>query len=132
MYIQQMRFGDRIHFEIECDVDEEEVKIPTFILQPLVENAVIHGLSKKEEGGNIHIRIWENGEDLEISVKDTGMGMSKEKLEEVRARMEEDYAHSNIGLGNIYRRIKLIHPGSEMNMKSIEGIGTEINITIRR
>ena len=132
MYIQQMRFGDRIHFEIECDVDEEEVKIPTFILQPLVENAVIHGLAKKEEGGNIHIRIWEEEENLEISVRDTGIGMSKEELEAVRARMEEDYTHSNIGLGNIYRRLKLIHPGSEMHMKSIEGKGTEIHITIRR
>lgn len=132
MYIQQMRFGDRIHFEIECDVDEEQVKIPTFILQPLVENAVIHGLAKKEEGGTINIRIWEDGKNLEISVKDTGIGMSKEELDRVQARMEEDYTHSNIGLGNIYRRIKLMHPGSKMIIKSIEGKGTEIHITILR
>ncbi len=51
MYLQQMRFGTRLHYDIQCLVDSSRIMIPTFTLQPLVENAVVHGISKKEEGG---------------------------------------------------------------------------------
>ena len=53
--------------------------IPAFTLQPVVENAIIHGLSKKEQGGKIFIRIWQKGGDVIISVADTGVGMSQQR-----------------------------------------------------
>lgn len=132
MYIQQMRFGDRISYEVECLVDEEETKVPTLTFQPLVENAVIHGLAKKEEGGQIFIRIWNENDDLRICVKDTGVGMSSEVLESLKAKLEEDYSYSNIGIGNVYRRLKLAYPKSGMDIRSIENEGTVIEITIRK
>lgn len=132
MYIQQMRFGDRISYEIECLVDEESTKVPTLIFQPLVENAVIHGLARKEAGGVIHIRIWEENEKLLIRVKDTGVGMIPEVREAVKAKLEEDYSHSNIGIGNVYRRLKLAYPKSRMDIQSIENEGTVIEITISK
>lgn len=132
MYIQKMRFGDRIDYEIQCLVDEEETKVPTFTFQPLVENAVIHGLGPKEEGGRITICIWEAEEDLKISVSDTGVGMSEAVLEKVKEKIGEDYSHSNIGIGNVYRRIKLAYPSSDMDIRSKENEGTEIEITIRK
>ena len=130
MYIQKMRFGDRIDYEIECLVDEEKTMVPTFILQPLAENAVIHGLAHKEEGGKIDICIRESEEKLIICVKDTGVGINKENLKAIKEKLEEDYSFSNIGLGNIYRRIKLAYPGSSMDIQSIENRGTLIEIVI--
>jgi len=132
MYIQQMRFGDRISYEIECLVDEEQTKVPTLTFQPLVENAVIHGLSRKEEGGMVYIRIWEEDSDLKISVKDTGVGMEPEALDAVKARLNEEYGYSNIGIGNVYRRVKLAYPNSSMDISSMENKGTTIEITIRK
>lgn len=132
MYIQQMRFGDRISYEIECLVDEEMTKVPMLTFQPLVENAVIHGLARKEEGGKIHIRIWEESETLFIRVADTGVGMVPEVLDAVKVKLEEDYSHSNIGIGNVYRRLKLAYPKSSMDIKSRENEGTVIEITIRK
>ena len=130
MYIQQMRFGDRISYEILCEVDEETTKVPTLTFQPLVENAVIHGLSKKEAGGTVHIRIWEENENLMIRVKESGVGMEPEILESVKTKLEEEYSHSNIGIGNVYRRIKLAYPGSSMDIWSVEDEGTVIEIKI--
>jgi len=132
MYIQQMRFGDRISYEIECMVDEEQTKVPTLTFQPLVENAIIHGVSKKEEGGKVYIRIWEEDAELKISVKDTGIGMNTEALEKVKARLNEKYGYSNIGIGNVYRRMKLAYPDSSMDISSVENEGTTIEITIRK
>lgn len=132
MYIQQMRFGERIDYEIDCQVDEERTKVPTFIFQPLVENAVIHGLAKKEEGGKIQIRIREEEDGIGILVEDTGVGMTEEILESVRENLEKEYSHANIGLGNIYRRIRLAYPGSTMDIRSREQQGTTIEIIIRK
>ena len=107
-------------------------KVPTLTFQPLVENAVIHGLARKEEGGKIHIRIWEESETLFIRVADTGVGMVPEVLDAVKVKLEEDYSHSNIGIGNVYRRLKLAYPKSSMDIKSRENEGTVLEITIRK
>ena len=64
MYIQQMRFGSRILYSCDLKVDAEQAMIPAFTLQPVVENAMVHGLSKKEQGGRVHVRIWEQGKRL--------------------------------------------------------------------
>ena len=105
MYIHQMRFGDRFRWEISCDRALYQEEVPVFMLQPLVENAVIHGISEKENGGSIHIKIKKNGDILWISVEDTGNGMSREKLASIRHAMETKGTGLGIGLGNIYRRI---------------------------
>ena len=57
MYLQQMRFGERIRYELNCKVEQELVMVPAFTFQPLVENAIIHGVSPKEEGGSIRIVV---------------------------------------------------------------------------
>lgn len=131
MYIQQMRFGERVDYEIDCRVDEKYVQVPTFTLQPLVENAIIHGVSPKEEGGKIYIRIRQAGERLIIMVCDTGVGMAPEFLEDLRKKLEEeDYSYSNIGLGNIWHRLKLTYPDSKMKICSKQNVGTVVRISI--
>ena len=131
MYIQQMRFGSRILYSCDLKVDAEQAMIPAFTLQPVVENAMVHGLSKKEQGGRVHVRIWEQGKRLVISVADTGLGMSEERLAEVTEAMKERrISRIGIGLGNIYKRIHMMYKQGEFRIASIEGRGTVIQMFI--
>ena len=131
MYIQQMRFGSRILYSCDLKVDAEQAMIPAFTLQPVVENAMLHGLSKKEQGGRVHVRIWEQGNRLVISVADTGLGMSEERLAEVTEAMKERRtSRIGIGLGNIYKRIHMMYKQGEFRIASIEGRGTVIQMFI--
>lgn len=131
MFLQEMRFGGRIRCEIDCRIDAELVMIPTFTFQPLVENAIIHGLAPKEEGGVIHIRILKKGGLLCIDIADDGLGMDTETLRELRRRMhEEDGSRTNIGLFNIYKRIHTMYALGSMRIYSRQGRGTIICIRL--
>ncbi len=131
MYLQKMRFGSRIRYSLDLETDAENAIIPSLSLQPIVENAVVHGLSKKEKGGILHIRIWKTGEILVLSVADTGLGMSKERCEEVSAAMKERRtAKIGIGLGNIYKRVHMMYEKGDLKICSREGRGTVIRLLI--
>lgn len=118
--IQKLRFGDRINLEkqIAEDIVMEQYQILPLLLQPVIENAIIHGLEDDEREGHIILsvyrRITEQGEMLFIDVQDDGGGMTQEKLQELRENIEhKDMSRSkSIGLYNINQRIKL-HYGSE-------------------
>ena len=129
MYLQQMRFGQRIRYDTDCKPDTMEVLVPSFALQPLVENAIIHGISPKGQGGRIHVRSWMEGRRLWISVADTGRGMALERLEEIRlalARGEEKA--TGMGVGNIYRRVHGMYRDGEVFIYSSEGRGTVVQM----
>lgn len=129
MYLQQMRFGKRIRYETECSPDTLEVLVPSFALQPLVENAIIHGLSSKGQGGRIYVRSWMRGKRLWISVADTGTGISRERLEEIRKGLEAgDERVTGVGVGNIYRRIHGMYEDGELLLYSKEGCGTVVQM----
>ncbi len=131
MYIQQMRFGERVKFEIDCGIEESMAIIPTFTFQPLVENAIIHGLASKEEGGKIRIRVWERDEETFITVHDTGVGMSEEKLNKLKRKLEEgNVSRDSIGVGNVYRRFKIMYPEGQFTIYSREKKGTLIKLQI--
>ncbi|MCI8949637.1 MAG: histidine kinase [Lachnospiraceae bacterium] len=131
IYIQQMRFGSRIQYSCSLEVDKSEVMIPSFTLQPLIENAIVHGLSKKEQGGRLFLRIWKQGGAVRISVADTGQGMSEVKKEQLVAALKEHATETmGIGLGNIYQRIHAMYQGGEVKIYSKEGRGTVIQITV--
>lgn len=131
MYLQKMRFGSRIKYRLSLETDAAAVMIPSLSLQPIVENAIVHGISKKEVGGILHVRIWKKDQDLVLSVADTGLGMSEEKLEEVRKAMaERRTAKIGIGLGNIYKRIHMIYQGGDLQIYSCEGKGTIIQMIL--
>ena len=126
MYIQQMRFGS---YDTDCNQDTLEVLVPSFALQPLVENAIIHGISPKGQGGRIHVRSWMEGRRIWISVADTGRGMARERLEEIRralARGEEKA--TGVGVGNIYRRVHGMYQDGEIFIYSSEGRGTVVQM----
>lgn len=134
MFIQQKRFGNRITYEIDCQTDAETVVIPTFTFQPLVENAIIHGLSDKEEGGHIFIRVRQVMGRICIVVADNGMGMKLADLQDLRNRLRQEETdksgRNSIGLFNIYKRIHTMYADGKMRIHSKEGVGTIISIRI--
>ena len=128
LYIQKKRFGTRISWEIINRVQAEQIEVPVFLIQPLVENAVIHGISEKEEGGSICVRIVQEDGLLRIEVEDTGVGIEPERLEQIRTGILERGSGLGIGLGNIYRRISAYYDLSEVTIDSRRNEGTVVRI----
>ena len=134
MFIQEKRFGSRITYEINCRTDAEMVFIPTFTFQPLIENAIIHGLASKEAGGHIWIRIYERRGMIFIAVADNGMGMDRESLKSLRQGLHNDdgnrTARTSIGLFNIYKRVHTMYENGVMQIHSKAGVGTIVSLRI--
>ena len=113
MMIQHLRFGDRIRYErkVEEGMDLSRYQILPLLLQPVVENAIVHGMEEKDEGGLISISVYTKTSDqkeiLYIDVEDNGCGMTEEILEKLRNEIEiRDMSRSkSIGLYNINQRI---------------------------
>ena len=84
IYLQKMRFGGRIRYSIDCSPETLDLLIPSFALQPIVENAIVHGICDKPEGGKICIRSWMEGRKLWISVADVY------KRQEWRGEVQKD------------------------------------------
>lgn len=110
VYIQQTRFGNKFEVFYNVDKEAENKRVLRFILQPLVENAIVHGLSNKKSKGTLEISISITGEMLVIKIEDDGVGMSQEKLEEISRYINEPTIHNknhSIGIRNVNQRIKL-------------------------
>lgn len=160
--IQKLRFGDRVNaeFVIDDDIDPDRCMILPLLLQPIVENAITHGLENTEDRGLVTITISseyskddpENKNDMKISIKDNGTGIDLETLKALNAKIgtENPVGHTShpadeagftgsditssrrsIGLCNIGRRIRLFY-GSDYYMKieSKEHVGTEVTLLL--
>ncbi len=125
MYIQQMRFGERVRYRLDCRADTS-VMVPVLLLQPLVENAVHHGLSSQEDGGAICVCIRRVEGRMRISVTDTGGGMPPERLAAVRRAMVEGDSAKGIGLCNLGRRITGMYADGWVRVYSRQGRGTAV------
>ncbi|MDR1286135.1 MAG: histidine kinase [Treponema sp.] len=105
--IQKYRYGDIFEFKTEITKETEHCEVSRFILQPLVENCLIHGFDDIESGGKIIIRSAINGEILCLEVINNGNYMDRETLDKVNRGMEQDKPFSSIGINNIRERIRL-------------------------
>lgn len=132
--IQKLRFGEHLSYKMEIDENILSYKITPLLIQPLVENAIIHGLEMKEEPGMLRIRIQEDGDDILVEVNDNGVGMSLEKLNELNNRMKDQDYQSNgnsIGLHNVHQRISLLYGDKYgIRMDSVEGSGTTMSMNL--
>lgn len=129
MYLQKMRFGQRVRYDTDCAPKTLEVLVPSFVLQPLVENSIKHGLSKDSKGGRIFIRTWMHNGQLWISVADTGAGMEEDRLKQIRAALNDGTENEiGIGVGNIYRRVRGMYEDGEMHIYSHKGCGTAVQL----
>lgn len=134
--IIRYRFNQRIQIEAFALEDAILAKMPKMILQPLVENAVQHGLEPRAEGGRTVTEIWADDNMLHIEISDDGVGMAEDVLKDVRSRLEEirrgesrTDAASGIGILNVYRRLLLYYPESvDLGILSTKGKGTRITI----
>ena len=120
--IEKARFGNRLEADFRLDDNIGEIKVPILILQPIIENAIIHGILPKPEGGRVEIDIHRIGRVLMFRVSDNGVGMDNANLETL---LEQQSQH--IGLSNIDARIRRLYKrkwGLEIQSKLKEG--TEI------
>ena len=125
IYLQQMRFDGRITVEKKIEADPAAVRLPSFTLQPIVENAFSHGLKSCEEGGRILLRGWMQGRTLILTVADNGRGMTPAELDALQEKIaQSERTGRSIGLGNISRRITMLYPEGRMQVFSREGHGT--------
>jgi two-component system, LytTR family, sensor kinase len=109
LLIQKMRFGDRIQATIKIPELLLEQKIPVMTLQPLVENAIIHGLEPKRGGGNIHISGGIHGNQYELSITDTGVGVTNSQIERIfrnEKRVVGKGQTTGLGIINVHKRIQ--------------------------
>ncbi|KGA98961.1 histidine kinase [Alkalihalobacillus alcalophilus ATCC 27647 = CGMCC 1.3604] len=131
--IQNFRFDERLEYELNIDSESLNIEIPPLIIQPLVENAVIHGLERKLEGGKIVVETKIRGGDLLVQVIDNGIGISENKKEEIFFALTEDNMEeeNRIGLKNVHERILLTYnTGKGLVIFSEEEKGTRISFTI--
>lgn len=128
--IQHLRFGER--FIIYYEVDERILQAPVFrlMLQPIIENSILHGIRYREGTGYIKLTVFERDGWIRFRVFDTGAGMSAERLKELRENINT-FNVRNIGLANVNNRLKLYF-GDEAGLKicSIEGQGTIVKFEI--
>ncbi len=130
--IQTIRFADEFQVEWEIDPTLENYLTPKLILQPVIENAIIHGLIPSDKRGTLTIRLTEDDGNIIFIIQDTGVGMSEEQINTLNALLSsDDIPHEHIGLVNVNLRIKLLF-GSKYGCKIIQSGsgGTIINIRI--
>lgn len=131
--IQRFRFGDKIDYRLKVAEETKAFPILPLTIQPLVENAVVHGLGKKEENGTVWIEISQRGRYLVISVRDDGVGMTEPELQAVQRFLTEgqEFGRKHIGLNNLQQRLGLFY-GSEygLRIKSLFNQGTEVEIRL--
>ena len=136
--IQRFRFGSRISYEIGIDdkIDPKKIYLLPLLLQPIVENAFVHGLEDKTGGGKITLDIRSTGNMLQVVVEDDGIGMPPEKCDSLNSSLSEikedsASAKSSIGLCNVHQRIMLYYGKSYgVKISSRMNWGTKVMINL--
>lgn len=127
LIIQKMRYVDKMNYDITVEEGIEKVSIIRFVLQPLVENAIYHGLKYKKGRGSLSVKGFRVDDTVVLQVIDNGNGMSEEKLASVQKEGQE----KGVGIKNVMQRLKLYYGENYgLTIESIESIGTIASVTI--
>ena len=134
LYIQKVRYADILNYEIQAEPEALDCRIQKLSLQPLVENALYHGIEKKRGGGTIRVCADVKDGCLVVQVADDGCGMTPEKLEEVQREVAGDLgqiSEGGFGLPNIQKRIQLAYGADYgIHVSSRLGCGTRVTLQI--
>lgn len=129
--IEQARFGSRIKAEIDLGPGTQECSTPPLIIQPLVENAVRHGILPRPEGGLVRLTAWRETGHLLVEVHDDGMGMSAQQVRTITNSVELESLTEGIGVRNSNQRlVQLFGPDYALKVASAPGEGTSITLRI--
>lgn len=133
--LQSMRFNDKIDYKIHLDDSVKDIKIPSMILYPLVENAITHGLMPKENNGKVEVKVRSLGDYITIRIEDDGVGISKHKLISILGDKEDSILSEEkskiINLQNIKERLCSFYKDDyDFKIESYVGIGTSVEVKI--
>ncbi len=127
LYIQEIRYKSKLKYRIETDPATLNVQVPKLILQPLVENAIYHGIKKKRGGGTIAIQTERKEDCICFTVRDDGAGMNAEQLKLLRAGLMEESGQQSFGLFYVKERIRLYYgEGYSIHVDSAPDEGTVV------
>ena len=129
--IQKMRYKDKLEYDIQVSPEVLGQKIPKLVLQPLVENAIYHGIKYKEGKGVVRIEGWLERKELILRILDDGIGMTEEQLEKIFEKRETDIKKNGVGVLNVHERIQLYY-GKDYGLRfsSTLGEGTAVEVHI--
>jgi len=131
LYIQQIRYKSKLSYKIDADPAALALRVPKLILQPLVENAIYHGIKQKRGGGTVWILAELRENFLQFTVRDDGAGMSEERLLALRKGLESGEGQTSFGLYYIAERIRLYYgEGRALAVESAQGEGTSVTIRL--
>ena len=129
--IQKMRYKDKLEYSIEVSPEINHIMIIKFALQPLVENAIYHGLKYKETKGNLNIRGYERGDKAYITIADDGVGMDEDVLEHIFDETMKEHKSNGVGVPNVQKRLQLYYgPEYGISYISRKGVGTVATVTV--
>ncbi len=128
--IQQIRYSDILEYELNIPEELMDCQVPKLILQPLVENALYHGIKNRRGMGKITVSGESKGPDMILQVQDNGAGMEDEQVQELRSGIYED-RHTGLGLVNVHKRIGL-YCGAPygLSFESEKGKGSTVTILL--
>ena len=129
--IQKMRYKDKLEYSIDVSPEINHVMIIKFALQPIVENAIYHGLKYKDTKGNLSIRGYVRGKKAYITIADDGVGMEEAALEHIFDETKKEHKSNGVGVPNVQKRLKLYY-GQEYGISYIsrKGVGTVATVTV--
>ena len=130
LQIQQVRYKDIMQYTVNIDPALQDAVLPKLTLQPLVENALYHGIKLKRGMGHIYVTGRREGEDILLQVTDDGAGMTPERQEELTRAMERG-ERVGFGLVTVHERVRLFFgPPYGLSLSSRQGVGTTISVRI--
>jgi len=131
LIIQQIRYSDVLTYDIIVDDDIPNIKILKLLLQPIVENALYHGIKNTRERGKIIVSVKKDGDKLKFTVSDNGIGMTKETLDALIYDINHGSGEKGYGLYNVNKRLKLYYDLTEgVEIKSEYRKGTEVGFAL--
>lgn len=137
LHVQHQRFRDRLQYHIDADPAALDLPVPALVLQPLVENALVHGLAQREEGGQVRVTVRAVGDRIWIEVADDGCGMDPAVVSQVLSGQPlaapRGSRSPGVGLANLRRRLELFYGATDLlAIRSAPGQGTVVTLSLPR
>ncbi len=130
--IQKLRYGETLHYEIAVEESVRQLPVPKMILQPLVENALIHGLEGIDGKKELKISAQMAQDQIVIAIEDNGVGMSEERISEVLADkiQNSNSSYHGVGVYNVHKRIQMMY-GEDYGLEIVSQLGSGTKVLIR-